>query len=277
MNVYKHMKTHEWDPIAPYYDALFQERTCDVGFWVEMAKQFGPSILELTCGTGRLTFPMAKAGIHVTGLDISKEMLRIASRKKQALAASIQKRIAFIFGDATDFVFSDRMFTAVFLPWGFIPVTHTEQSGLLQSVRRALAKDGHIIIDIENSQEPTEDWNTIQVKDYKKVVNKGMSLLRTAYNKGSAITKIGHIIYILDIINRSGGVKRVITERTYKVYTVHELKRLLAVCGFRIVRVYGDYAFNPWNKNSSNAIVIARRTDTGIFSTIVNHLSRFIR
>jgi ubiquinone/menaquinone biosynthesis C-methylase UbiE len=38
-------------------------------------------ILDLACGTGNLTIPLAQAGYQVTGLDISPEMLAVAREK----------------------------------------------------------------------------------------------------------------------------------------------------------------------------------------------------
>lgn len=271
------MGTLEWDPIAPFYDSLFQGRTFDVPFWVGLAKQFGSSILELTCGTGRLTFPIAQAGVRITGLDISASMLSVARKKRRTYTPSTQHNVDFILGNATDFSFTKKKFTAVFLPWGFIPVTQKEQEGLFRSAQRTLVPSGHIVIDIENSREPQEDWNTVRLKEYIRLPKQGTTLIRTAYNSGYSATKIGRIIYTLDIVHKSGMMKRVVTERTYRIYTVQELKKLLVSHGFRIVRVYGDYAFNPWTPDSPQAIVVAKRSAGNRWIRAGNYLSQFFR
>lgn len=41
----------------------------------------GPEVLDLGCGTGNLTVRLAARGLHVTGLDLSPEMLELAGRK----------------------------------------------------------------------------------------------------------------------------------------------------------------------------------------------------
>ena len=53
----------------------------DILFWLNIAKQYGDSILELGCGTGRITIPLIEAGFNVTGLDISESMLSLAKIK----------------------------------------------------------------------------------------------------------------------------------------------------------------------------------------------------
>jgi len=64
----------------------------DVGFFVRMAARTGGPVLELGCGTGRITFPLARAGLKVTGLDISPSMLEIARRKALALPLRLRPR-----------------------------------------------------------------------------------------------------------------------------------------------------------------------------------------
>ena len=49
----------------------------DVDYFCKLAKKAG-RVLELACGTGRVTLPMAKAGARVTGLDLVPAMLDTA-------------------------------------------------------------------------------------------------------------------------------------------------------------------------------------------------------
>ena len=53
-----------WDDYAPFYDwenAQTLDRR-DVRFWQRMAAQAGGRVLELGCGTGRVTIPVARTG-----------------------------------------------------------------------------------------------------------------------------------------------------------------------------------------------------------------------
>jgi 2-polyprenyl-3-methyl-5-hydroxy-6-metoxy-1,4-benzoquinol methylase len=42
----------------------------DIPFWIDMANQYGDSVLELCCGSGRISIPLAQEGKLVTGIDI---------------------------------------------------------------------------------------------------------------------------------------------------------------------------------------------------------------
>lgn len=70
--------------------------------WLDFSKRHLPEnakqILELACGTGALAVDFAKDGFHVTGLDLSEEMLMIASERAFAAKADIQ----FVAGDMLD-------------------------------------------------------------------------------------------------------------------------------------------------------------------------------
>ena len=54
-------------------------RTQDVAFYRDAVQEYGDPVLELGCGTGRITLALAEAGQRVTGLDISERMLERCS------------------------------------------------------------------------------------------------------------------------------------------------------------------------------------------------------
>ena len=63
-----------WDEYAPFYD-WENARTLgrrDVAFWQRVAKGAKGRVLELGCGTGRISLPLARAGIPIVGIDRSE-------------------------------------------------------------------------------------------------------------------------------------------------------------------------------------------------------------
>ncbi len=72
--------------IAEYYDSspMVAERKQDVSFYVGAARKYGDPVLELGCGTGRVTLAIAEAGHRVMGLDVSEKMLERAIEKRGA-------------------------------------------------------------------------------------------------------------------------------------------------------------------------------------------------
>src|SRR4030095_13911596 len=66
-----------WDDYAPFYD-WENARTLgkrDVPFWRNLALHCGGPVLELGCGTGRISLPLGRAGVPLVGIDRSTPML----------------------------------------------------------------------------------------------------------------------------------------------------------------------------------------------------------
>jgi ubiquinone/menaquinone biosynthesis C-methylase UbiE len=53
----------------------------DISFYLDLAHYAVGDVLEIGVGTGRVALELAKAGIRVTGLDLSADMLRDTSRR----------------------------------------------------------------------------------------------------------------------------------------------------------------------------------------------------
>src|SRR6185503_17983108 len=86
-----------WDTYAPFYDwenAQTLGRR-DVAFWTRIASRAAGPVLELGCGTGRVTIPLARAGVEIVGVDRSAPMLERARKRVRsgARARGAPKRV----------------------------------------------------------------------------------------------------------------------------------------------------------------------------------------
>src|SRR5215813_7050591 len=63
------------------YDLENDEFEPDGPFYLELGRRFGGPVLEIGCGTGKITIPMAQQSIDITGLDITPQMLERAKLK----------------------------------------------------------------------------------------------------------------------------------------------------------------------------------------------------
>jgi SAM-dependent methyltransferase len=128
------------------YDELLPARA-EVPFYVDLARQQGGAALELACGTGQITVPVAALGVPTVGLDYSRPMLNAARRRASAARASV----AFVQGDMRDFAFG-RSFSLVFVARNsLLHLLSTEDLlAALTAVRRHLAPDGIFAFDIFN-------------------------------------------------------------------------------------------------------------------------------
>src|SRR5690242_21802516 len=88
-----------WDEYAAFYDWENAQtvRRRDVAFWQRLAAAADGPVLELGCGTGRISLPLAKSGVSLVGLDRSTPML---ARARQRLArAKVLDRMLLVRGD----------------------------------------------------------------------------------------------------------------------------------------------------------------------------------
>ena len=85
-----------WDEYAPFYDWENAQTVArrDVPFWQRLAAaQEGP-VLELGCGTGRITVPVVRAGAHIVGIDRSAPMLDARTAAARGAARCVDAMLA---------------------------------------------------------------------------------------------------------------------------------------------------------------------------------------
>src|SRR3954465_5597628 len=115
-----------WDEYAPFYD-WENARTLgrkDVPFWRQVARKAKGPVLELGCGTGRISLPLARAGVSVVGIDRSARMLERAARRLTALgrrqAGRRRRRLRLVRGDIRALPFAAAGFNMVLAPYGIL-------------------------------------------------------------------------------------------------------------------------------------------------------------
>src|SRR5205809_612339 len=91
-----------YDSVVPYRDRQ------DVAFFVDAAKTAGGRVLEVGCGTGRVLIPTARAGVGITGLDLSEHMLAVCRERLAHDDAGVRSRVQLTFGDMRAFDLGQR-------------------------------------------------------------------------------------------------------------------------------------------------------------------------
>ena len=138
---------------AKHYDAAYsvKEDLVDRDFYLDLANEYGGPVLEFGCGTGRITLPLARRGVEVTGMDASHSMLEVLRAKLAKEPAGVQRRTRVIEGDFRTHYVGDP-FSLVVIP--FRPMQHMytteDQLAALQNAGRHLADDGILAFDVFN-------------------------------------------------------------------------------------------------------------------------------
>jgi ubiquinone/menaquinone biosynthesis C-methylase UbiE len=103
-------------------------------------------ILDLACGYGRVTIPLAKRGYDIEGLDLVPKFLNEAKRnaKKQKL------KINFKLGDMRKLLYKDDSFDVVLCLWTAFNeiIKKSDQVKAIKEMLRVLKKDGFAFMDL---------------------------------------------------------------------------------------------------------------------------------
>jgi SAM-dependent methyltransferase len=128
------------------YDTLLPARA-HVPYYVDLARQASGDVLELACGTGQLTVPIADAGLPAVGLDLSAPMLTAARQR----AATANLSVEYVLGDMRDFDL-DRKFALIFIARNSLLHLHSTEDLLaaFAAVRRHMAPGAIFAFDIFN-------------------------------------------------------------------------------------------------------------------------------
>lgn len=128
------------------YDALFRAEG-HAALYAALAERHPGPVLELACGTGQLTVPLAAPGRRVVGLDLSPAMLAAARRRADAAGADVELREA----DMRAFALGER-FALVFVARNSLLHLHAAADliATFAAVRRHLAPGGVLAFDVFN-------------------------------------------------------------------------------------------------------------------------------
>jgi len=134
-----------YDAIARLYDPWSASVTEDVEFYVEEARTSGGPVVELACGTGRISVPVAKAGIHVIGVDASAGMLEVAREYAASERVSVDLRL----GDMREPPVEERV-PLVLIPFRSLLHMTTEPDRLraLSAANELLVPGGRLVFDV---------------------------------------------------------------------------------------------------------------------------------
>lgn len=150
-----------FDSIAPSYDFMNTMMTGGLHvYWrnraLKMAGAMLPkedlkTVLDVACGTGDVTFRLHELfpDAHITGLDLSPGMLKIADKKLSAMDESARNNITFIEGDSLHMPFADDTFDMITVAYGVRNFERLEEG--YREMRRVL-KPGGVLCVIELSE-----------------------------------------------------------------------------------------------------------------------------
>ena len=288
------MEGHEgWDDYAPFYD-WENARTLgkrDVPFWRHLALQAEGPVLELGCGTGRISLPLGRAGVPLTGIDRSAAMLAYARTRLRR--ARLTDRVALVQGDIRHLPFpsadegrrdpgsgirfgvprsrvpspESRIpgpgspgFAVVVAPYGILQSLLHERDLVLTlaEVHRVLRPAGTFGLELVADLPSWEEYR-------RRVSLEGWRGRRG----GTHVTLVETVrqdrerqrtIFDQEFTERRGRSRRVHRfSLAFRTLSVPQMARRLERAGFEISALLGDYRGRAWDARADVWLVLARK------------------
>lgn len=252
---------HGWDDYAPFYDwenaRTFGRR--DVAFWQRLIAERRGRVLELGCGTGRLTIPVARAGArHVVGIDRSAPMLergrRRLKRSKNLGPVSILR------GDIRHLPFKPGTFGTVIAPYGMLQslLRDRDLDQTLEAVRHVLAARGVFGVElVADLPEWKEYERRISLRGRRGRTGKPITLVESVRQD----PRKGLTFFDQEFVEGRGATatRRQFT-LTFRTVSVPDMARRLERAGFEVTATLGDYQGGPWDQRAEVWILLTRKT-----------------
>ncbi|WP_042220915.1 class I SAM-dependent methyltransferase [Oceanobacillus manasiensis] len=243
------------DPIQ--YDKENDSYNQDIAYILKLAKKFNGPIVDLGCGTGRATIPLAKAGHKVLGVDLHSGMLKHAKEKAAAEGVSIpfteQDCTKLDLGQKSDFIFMVGNSFQHFL-------TNEGQDRLLASIQSHLITGGRFLFDTRFPS--TYELSCSEDEEPGFTYKDGRHSVHVSYiSQYDPLNQIQHNITIRRSFDENGKLleeKRSAINLRF-VFPL-EMERLLERHGFTIEGVYQDWKETPLTTEASSMIYVCKKS-----------------
>ena len=246
------MDLHDFDDVAMNYDYYLPSMGVIAENFIEFHLSFaekygGDGILDIACGTGALTIPLAKAGYDVTALDLSAPMITVSQAKleKENLHAEL------IVSNMTDFKIDRKFSLAIIARGGFMHLlTSKEQRQTLMNIKEHLTDGGVLtfnhfqpypIIQAENIRAALDDY----VLRSEYINHEGRKERIYQSSTYDYIMQIMYGNWKFETLDDDGNIidtriRPIAVRNTYR----QEMEYLLELCGYEILNCYNDYNYD---------------------------------
>ena len=234
----------------------------DLAFWESVVRERAPRrMLELACGTGRLTLPLARLGVveQLVALDSSAPFLE---RLRSRLAS----------GDPVTVIEGSMQAPPVEGPFDLIAVPfhslaylteRADRVACLRAVRGLLAPGGVFAFDLIQPRydflsEAMEPRAPLRVDADHAAPALGVTrFLRSYSDRYDPATQTLHSTNRYEILRADGRVDHRIADLDWHIYFPEELELLLEAAGLRVTTRYGSYEREPWSSRSRRYLWLA--------------------
>lgn len=243
--------------LALIYDQLME--SIDYQEWAQYIKTLSEkynkeieSVLDIACGTGNTSIPLAQMGWRVTGVDLSLPMLQHARKK----AAEAKMEIIFLQQDIRELELSREFDLVTCFQDGLNYLINKEElARCFQSINKTLSDDGIFIFDLnlveKYSYSAKEEISFVDTEEFSLIYE-------TCYLADQEIWEIRVTGFVRGEDHDYGKFKEVHQE---KHHHLKDVEVILGETGFKVLDVFNAFSFEPPSEASRRIFVVAQKTE----------------
>ncbi|MBR2930974.1 MAG: class I SAM-dependent methyltransferase [Clostridia bacterium] len=246
-----------YDIIAPFYDKV--NREVDYVAWADFIERtvaeecaFRPElVLDLACGTGRMTLELARRGYDMTGVDASAEMLDVA--REAAEAEGLEDKMLWLGQDMRSFeLYGTVDLTVCCLDSINHLLSIKDIDKCLSLVHNYLVPDGLFIFDINGKYKFEEIYAQ---STYAFEEDADVCIWQNDYNP-----RTGRCGFYITVFHEEddGRYARFDDCDTERMYTLRSIKSALNRAGFEFIGAYSDFDKTPATDGDERIYFVAR-------------------
>ena len=238
-DIYDRLQDMDYGSFADYYEKIFKLNNIEPKL-----------MLDLGCGTGNITIPMAKRGYDMIGVDLSAEMLDIAANK----ARDVEADILFLNQDMTEFELYGTIDAAVCALDGLNYLTEDgDLDRLFSLIHNYLNPGGIFIFDINTEYKlKSVLGNNTFVYDEDDIY----CVWNNSYDEADKICG-----FDLDFFTESddGLYERHSEYQEERAYSIEEIKASAKKNSLNVVGIYNDRSFDAPNDTSERIFFVIKK------------------
>ena len=239
----------DYDRVADLYDH-YVTSDLDIGFYVAEARKVQGKVLELMCGTGRVSIPLLEAGVDLTCVDASEGML--ARLKERLQARELEARV--VRADVRRLDLPEEKFELALIPFHSFSelVSPRDQELALRATHRSLKEGGRLICPLHNPAIRARSADGALRLNGSFPTADGGLLVVSGFETLDENTGVVERVQLLEFFDASNDLraKRVLPMR-FVLIEGSAFAELADAGGFVPVALYGDYDRDEYREGRS--------------------------